>query len=355
MNNNTFPNDKKIFCSRYIQGLEGLSESNSKYDGLNQFLLKCANAYFDPSIQSCLENELQKTFTMHKEQCVEALKKGTPSISDDDLLVFLKMELVGFDQLKCTEWRDLPPWRLAFNQFRFFRPKRLTEARIESIRVPFDAAAFHFNKSFLKNEEFWNGILVGKKASLFYNKFPYAPFHAVLVPDKEGKWNQFLTDEYAGWILDVGSELSQNIPGLCIGFNSIGAYASVNHLHFHISIDSKALPVTEDMWKHNGGKVEYPCSCKVFDAKKDFYNWLNWIHELNVPYNLVYTDGKIYCFARNYQGACRTSSWTSGFAWYEMSGVIIITSNHDDYMNITEEKIESEFRNVTLNLGEQEG
>jgi hypothetical protein len=93
---------------------------------------------------------------------------------------------------------------------------------------------------------------------------------------------------------------------------------------------------------------EYPLPCIVFDSWEASWQWMERIYRQNVhSFNLLYTPGKVYCFERKRQGTYRHARWTSGFAWYELSGNMI-TFSRADYISLTPEQIEKEFKKLKI-------
>ena len=181
---------------------------------------------------------------------------------DDDVLVFLKLHAIGPEHLKTLESRRAGPWDVMFNPIRALRPPRISGMKFESLLRPFDPAGFHFNKSFLAKEILWEGELAGKPARLLYNKFPFARLHGLLVPEPVRELPQYLTPELHGWAWDLCAE--SGVPGLCLGYNSLGAGASVNHLHFQSFVPASPLPMLDGRFAHNGGTQPYPLPCQRF-------------------------------------------------------------------------------------------
>lgn len=127
-------------------------------------------------------------------------------------------------------------------------------------------------------------------------------------------------------------------PGVGFGYNSYGAYASVNHLHFQMFIDEEGLPVTDKCWTHNGGDTAYPVDCYAFDSAIDSWRMIRNLHQQLQPYNILYVPGRVYIFPRKTQGMVEVPGWSSGFTWYELSGGMI-SFNYDDYKKLTDEKV----------------
>jgi diadenosine tetraphosphate (Ap4A) HIT family hydrolase len=264
----------------------------------------------------------------------------------EDLLVFLKITLVGMEQLRVAEFKQLDEWTLQFNHIRSFRPQRTAGRTVASLDIPFNENAFHYDADLRLRESFWSGQLLDKNVSLLYNKYPFARRHALMLPEPAKKMRQYLDREYHAWAWQVTQDLAQELPGFGMGFNSLGTFASVNHLHFQTFIEPRGLPVMSKIWKHNGGDKEYPLECVVFDRWESAWQWMERIYNQDTTsYNLLYTPRKVYCFERRRQGTYRHAQWTSGFAFYELSGNMI-TFSREDYSALTSEQIEKEFKKL---------
>ena len=323
---------------------------NARDFGLSTFILVCANAYFERDILSAMDNDLRKAFINIREKYFRLFAEG--QILDEryaeDLLVFLKISLVGLEQLRVTEQRRLEDWTLQFNHIRSFRPQRSAARAVPSIDVPFNENGFHYDAALCERESFWSGDLASKNVSLLYNKYPFARLHALLIPEPERKQRQYLDQENHTWAWEVTGMLGENLPGFGMGYNSLGTFASVNHLHFQTFIEPRGMPVTNSLWKHNGGEKEFPLACTVFDTSQAAWRWMKRIYDQNsTSFNLLYTPGRLYCFERKRQGTYRHARWTSGFAWYELSGNII-TFSREDYSALTAERVEKEFKKLKI-------
>ncbi|CAL8103384.1 unnamed protein product [Calicophoron daubneyi] len=67
---------------------------------------------------------------------------------------------------------------------------------------------------------------------LLANISPFTLYHSILVPQPSSCWNQRLRRQ--ALLSAIECQLLSNDAYLCMGFNSLMAHASVNHLHFHI-------------------------------------------------------------------------------------------------------------------------
>jgi hypothetical protein len=197
----------------------------------------------------------------------------------------------------------------------------------------FDAHGFHFNKPFLAKEVLWQGELAGKNARLLYNKFPFAPLHGLLAPEPELQCPQFLTPENHAWAFQVARDAGTAIAGFGLAYNSYGAYASVNHLHFQTFVRTQPLPLqTLDA-------MRYPLPVERFDAVEPAWQRIDQLHRQSTPYNLIYDVSGVSLVARARQGEVALQDWSPGFAWSEIAGAFNVGSQAD-YARLTQAIIE---------------
>lgn len=334
----------ELFQKAFVAGFSTLLHRGS----LGSFILVCANASFDRKVGVATSVDLLALYKSLSAEYVQALSSGKPiQAVEEDLLVFLKLHAVGFEQLQHTESRFVGPWELQFNQLRSFRPKRITTQIPQTLHSPFEESGFNFNKPFMQKEAFWAGKLCGRHATLYYNKYPFVDFHGLLVPERESCLPQFLTEAHHFYLWQATLEISRNLDGVGFGYNSLGAFASVNHLHFQMFVKPSGLPVMRNDWQHNGGDKSYPTLCETFSSPASAWTYLSHLHEKNFPYNLLYSMGKVYVFPRKKQGCYEQQDWTSGFTWYEMAGGIV-TFNREVYESIDQALIEQELAKLVL-------
>ncbi|OOZ36145.1 hypothetical protein BOW51_08600 [Solemya velesiana gill symbiont] len=100
-----------------------------------------------------------------------------------------------------------------------------------------------------------------------------------------------MTEEDNEYIWHVTRLLGETLPGVGFGYNSYGAGASVNHLHFQMFLRDKPLPVAHERWQHNGGGEVYPAQCYRFDSPDTAWKILAALHQVETTYNLVYLPG----------------------------------------------------------------
>ena len=238
---------QESFRTAFKKGLDRQLEE----DALGTFILVLANALFDEATFVKLKNRLQDKYEQKKQDYASNLQQGKPlHDAPDDMLVFLKLIAMGFDNLSTTEYRQTNNWQLQFNQLRSLRPQRMSGATVTSLRQEFDANAFHFNKPYLDKEVFWSGNIDGVPVKLLYNKFPFATLHGLLVPEPADNLPQFLNANMHHFASSLCHQLGNNIPDIAIAYNGNGAGASINHLHFQTFSMQQPLPVMNSQWQH---------------------------------------------------------------------------------------------------------
>lgn len=323
----------EYFREQFNQGLHELLD----HEKLGTFILVLANATQHDSLFSELQPKLLKQFKNLKANYKEALAQGNQLKEvEEDLLVFLKIAAIGFENINLTQTKELGNWQCQFNHLRSFRPRRLSGFHNEKeMFIPFDKYAFHFNKPFMAKECFWQGELNGKQIDLFYNKYPFADCHGLFVPERETSLPQLLTESLHQYMWQVTEQLSNTLPGVGFGYNSYGAYASVNHLHFQMFIEPTGLPVSASHWQHNGGEKNYPVSVIKKTNVNEAWQSIVELHNLKQPYNVLYTANEIYIIPRKAQGSVDVPEWSSGFTWYELCGAMLMF-NRDDYLGVRE-------------------
>ncbi|MEW8690997.1 MAG: hypothetical protein AB2535_07900 [Candidatus Thiodiazotropha endolucinida] len=319
-------NSLEVLKQAFTSGLQRLLSN----PGLGSYILVHANACFDADIYQILKRDLAHRFDNLSAYCREALSEGRELAgAEDDQLVFLKLMAIGFEGIQATEFRESGEWELQFNHVRAFRPSRMSRQPVQGISRPFDPNGFNFNKPYLRKEVLWAGELRGNEVELLYNKFPFAPLHGLLVPDRRARHPQLLSAGYHDYLWSLAEDLGSGLPGLGIAYNSYGAYASVNHLHFQFYVRSSPLPIERACWHHNGGRLQYPLPCEVFSSAAAAWAHIRTLHERKTSYNLIFRPGRLYCLSRKRQGHYQHAPWTNGFAWYELAGGITTFSRSD--------------------------
>ncbi|MEJ2455247.1 MAG: hypothetical protein P8103_13970 [Candidatus Thiodiazotropha sp.] len=320
---------------------------------IGTYILAHANAGFDPELFGILRPGLRKAFDhLLCELREQAGAERKAAAGGEDAAVFRKLTQIGFEGIQQTRFRSLDEWELQFNPLRAFRPSRMTAERVSGIHRAFDPSGFHFNKPFLRQEAIWAGELLGEPVELLYNKYPFVSLHGLLVPDREAQHPQLLSHRYHDYVWRLCEALGETLPGWGVGYNSYGAYASVNHLHFQTFVRETPLPVTREVWQHRGGERAYPLDCEVYEAMDEAWQRIESLHAEACSYNLIYLPGRLYCLPRSAQGAYAGASWSSGFAWYEVAGGFT-TSSLEAFEGLDEATIMRELARLALSTGDQ--
>ncbi|KAI5635239.1 alcohol dehydrogenase transcription factor myb/SANT-like domain-containing protein [Phthorimaea operculella] len=121
--------------------------------------------------------------------------------------------------------------------------KRRSPEKIESVCQPFDKDKFNFTKVSPK-EILFDLFQDGNESeihSLLLNVSPITRYHSLICPSVSKCLPQVVTQASLELALDI-MFFSQD-RDLRIGFNSLCALASVNHLHYHIFLEPHVLPV----------------------------------------------------------------------------------------------------------------
>lgn len=301
----------------FAQAFElGLARMIDAHHDLGVFILVLANAVMDARLHARLHAALDARFAQ--------LCADPPSATADDEAVFRALRGIGWDKLGAVRGRALDDLEIQLNPLRGLRPPRNAGATIETLQRDFDPDGFHFAKPFLRKEIFWNGALMGRDAALLYNKFPFLPWHGLLVPELHEGHAQYLSADWHAYVFELCAQLGVSLPGVGFGYNAYGANASVNHLHFQMFVREQGLPVAHPHWRHNGGNVPYPARCLRFDDVDQAWEVLSGFHAANQTYNLVYLPGRVYCLPRHFQGTHAHADWNEGYAFYEMAGGLTV-------------------------------
>lgn len=336
----TFPSPFTSLAALEQPFTDGLAAMLARHRGLGVYILVLANAAYDPRVWTRLAPALAARHAELASVIADTLRNGErPSEPDDDLLVFLKLLAIGFPNLATMESRCAGPWKTMFNPIRALRPPRNSSVKFENLLCPFDAAGFHFNQPFLGKEIFWEGELTGRPVRMLYNKFPFARLHGLLVPDALRQTPQFLSPELHHWAWDLCAE--SGVAGLCLGYNSYGAGASVNHLHFQSFVQPAPLPVQDPFFAHNGGSRPYPLRCLRFSDSADAWAELDRLHRYNTPYNLIYSKECMHLVARLAQDSGQLSPQCRSYGWSEMAGAVTLFSR-EAYEGFTAAEFEAE-------------
>lgn len=261
--------------------------------------------------------------------------------------------------------------------------QRRKPQEILSIKQDFDPKLFNFNKAnpcetmfeILKHEvpESVNENGFTKGCKMVVNVSPLEFGHSLIIPEPNQCYPQVLTPHS----IQVGIEcvLLSSDPGFRVGFNSLGAFASVNHLHLHayylnyeLAIESApAESVLADMGLYC--LTNFPKGFLYYTEGGDLDLVVKAVHALtdflvghDIAHNLFLTRGsppdtegthdlrrsgvRIVVWPRK---SCFGAKEETAFnvALCELAGHLPF-KNREDYEATTEEKVHSIIRKYTL-------
>ena len=327
-----------------------------QYKTAGTFILACANLFQHPDILKNNTSQLHEVYDYIKEHYQVCRQEGRqPDDAPDDIAVMKSLIEIGLDNLEAVEYHKVDSggvdYLLNYNQLRSFRPARMSKSDNIQLDSPFKPEGFHFARPFLEKEIFAEGEVDGKQLSLLYNKFPFVYYHALLVVDKEKHNNQYLTQDYLNYIVNLQSRTQQHCPDFVITYNSLGAVASVNHLHFHAYLETTPLAIFSPAFAHNGGDQHYPANCQVFTNFMEAWQRIEILHNNNTPYNLLIRNNRIYCLPRRFPSVESPDNTLSGidtslFGWSQMVGLINV-DNREMLSELTAAQIRSSLESVS--------
>lgn len=256
--------------------------------------------------------------------------------------------------------------------------KRPTEFRVDRVLQPFDAAKFNFTK--VGQEEvlfqFENGggddsyflksapTTVADRAPnvVAINVSPIEYGHVLLIPRVLDRLPQRIDQESLLLALHMAAEAAS--PYFRLGYNSLGAFATINHLHFQAYYLTVPFPVEKaatrriplaDGGMKSGVKVSklmnYPVRGLVFEGGNTLNDLADvvsgaciWLQENNVPYNVLISDcgRKVFLFPQCYAEKQALGEVSQELldtqvnpAVWEISGHIVL-KRRDDYEEASE-------------------
>ena len=316
-----------FYKQAFEQGLVNIIKNQTA----GTFILACANIFQQPELLKKNKMLLRDCYKQIKND-YKIRKQQPPTDADDDVMVMNQIISVGFDNLQPLKTRQPEKnghqYQLNLNQLRSFRPARMSAQKNIRLNTAFNPNGFHFDKAFLKKEIFAEGAYQGKQISLLYNKFPFVNYHALLVVDKNLQHNQFLTKEYLDYIFCLQTDNEIKIPEWVTAYNSLGAGASINHLHFQVFLQSQPLALFSSHLTHNGGTESWPAYCCVFNTTEACWHYLQQLHAHNIPYNLLVKYKKIFCLPRKPATQTYATFNVASYGWSEMAGIFTFSDNN---------------------------
>lgn len=129
---------------------------------------------------------------------------------------------------------------------------------ITSVVQPFDENVFNFNKVnecevLLRCQNRLNDVAnsIHGTTTFLVNNSPITKYHSLICPRLTENLSQVITRECIEFAIDLMTGLNER--SYRIGYNSLGAFSSVNHLHLHL------IHVTEKMYVEDAVSQSIHC------------------------------------------------------------------------------------------------
>lgn len=252
--------------------------------------------------------------------------------------------------------------------------KRPTEFRVDQVLQPFDGKKFNFTKvgqeevlfCFEESEDgtsqYYEKAPVSWSPNVIaINVSPIEYGHVLLIPCVLDCTPQRIDPDT--FLLALQMAVEADNPYFRLGYNSLGAFATINHLHFQAYYLAAPFPVERapttlicHRWKKGGVKIlelgNFPVRGLVFevgDSLEDLANAVAnaciYLQNANIPFNVLIADrgGRVFvfpqCFAeRQARGEVEQEILDTQVnpAVWEISGHIVL-KRRLDYESATEE------------------
>lgn len=285
--------------------------------------------------------------------------------------------------------QDIRSIKEKFNPSQFnFNKISLEEILFEMVRSPLEKAAGY--ESLQRNHVVPDGSVKKdwhSRTLVVINVSPLEFGHVLFIPEPSLCLNQILIPDLA--LFGMESILLSGHPGFRVGFNSLGGFASVNHLHLHGFYLDEELVIESMSCKALCPDINFyllddfpaPGFCFYTDGKdlvsvaQRVCGATDYFVDRNIAHNIFITRGcdpghagwprskegiRVVIWARK---SCFGSKEESAFnvALCELAGHLPF-KNQEDFMNMTEESVigiikeylfsEEEFRTLSMGLAE---
>ena len=310
--------DLAHFKTLFVQRLKNMLAD----DEPGAFILVLANSLQDDYLRQALATTLNDNFeALHKR-----FNAGRLAAAPDDLDVFERLLAMDLSALPAWRTKTVGDWEITLNLTRQLRPARASKQVLSSIVQPFDETGFHFNKPFLTPEILWQGDYLDRPLRVLFNKFPFAPYHLLIAVEAEDARPQVLDEVRHRYIFTLAEQVVQTLPGFAVGYNSLAAGASVNHLHFQGFIREQAFCIERSDWAHNGGARQYPLSARRFTSAAGAWRYIETLTQQNIAFNCLYREGVCYVVPRKFLGTQLLPDWLDGAGWIDVAGVMTVSN-----------------------------
>ncbi|KAH8408203.1 hypothetical protein KR215_000075 [Drosophila sulfurigaster] len=248
--------------------------------------------------------------------------------------------------------------------------KRRAPQIIDNLNPKFKPQQFNFNKVDGQEVLLIIDDLKDKcEIQMIINKSPLTKYHTLICPDVKKNLVQRVTLKSLAFCINFLRNIEE--PNMRMGYNSPGALASVNHLHFHLLDMPQELYIDKVNLQEIAGGYAYRLNkespteavCFVVQAKDDeqqvlekvqnIHKLTEWLCNNKLPHNMFITqqknsnDLRVFVFVRDKFCVSKdVTAFNVGFC--ELAGFIPL-SDEDKVNNLTEQKVIERIRSVTGN------
>ncbi|KAK4491744.1 hypothetical protein RD792_002519 [Penstemon davidsonii] len=333
----------------------------------------------------CLPGAKLPMYAFNKENkvvCEKDLVNNDPPVDFLDSLLLGEWEermqrgLFRYDVTACET--KVIPGKYGFiaqlNEGRHLK-KRPTEFRVDKVLQPFDVNKFNFTKVGQEEVLFQFEANENDEVQLFpnapidtehspsvvaINVSPIEYGHVLLIPRVLDCLAQRIDRE--SFLLALYMAVEAGNPYFRLGYNSLGAFATINHLHFQAYYLATPFPIerapSKKITTTNGGVnisdiLNYPVRGLVFYGGKTLEDLANVVsdsciclQENNIPYNVLIADSgkRVFLFPQCYAEKQALGEVSSEIldtqvnpAVWEISGHMVL-KRKEDYEEASEEK-----------------
>ncbi|EDW30332.1 GL17880 [Drosophila persimilis] len=321
------------------------------------------------------EEKPKKKRTQSKEKYVTTLEAKAPHYLNSLKVRWEQLhEIPGLFayQLEKTRQSRVLPGKYQF--YTELNPDRTLKRRIpqtiENLNPTFKPKQFNFNKVDALEVMLTIDDVDNTDVQMIINRSPLTRFHTVVCPDVKNNLVQKITAHSLKFCISFMRGLDDS--DIRMGYNSPGALASVNHLHFHLLYLPRDLYINNVELQELAGGYVYRLSqsmpteaiCVVFEANDDevevqekvnnLQKLANWMCGQNIPHNLFITQDRrpgkrgsvqVFVFARSHYCVNKDlADFNVGFC--ELAGYIPV-GNSEKLDNLTEPLVIKRIREVT--------
>lgn len=254
--------------------------------------------------------------------------------------------------------------------------KRPTEFSVDKVMQPFDEKKFNFKKASQDEVIFQFGtntcddtsfaphaaVTTSESHMVLINVSPIEYGHVLLVPRILDSLPQQIAQPEL--LLALQMAKSSDNPYMRVGYNSLGAYATINHLHFQAYYLKAPFPVEraptrrlscKDVGRKHGVHVstveDYPCKGLVFEGKNKLHDLAQTVgaackrlQDANIPFNLLVVDcgSRVFLFPQCFAERKATAEVSEDIldtqvnpACFEICGHMVL-KRRQDYDDISE-------------------